>query len=71
VAQACRPDAPAGLAEQLHALTRSLAADNDMPAEFRALGRVLSAVLSGERDPDLSALPTELAQAVRAMIAGI
>jgi hypothetical protein len=42
-----------------------------MPAEFRALGRTLNAVLSGERDPDLSALPDGLAQAVRAMVAGI
>ncbi len=71
VARACRPDAPAGMAEQLHALTRAISADANMPDEFRALGRALNAVLAGERTPDLAALPAELAERVRAVIAGI
>ncbi len=71
VAQACRPDAPAGLAARLHALTQQIATDASAPAEIRALGRALNAVLSGDRAPDLSALPTELADAMRALIAGI
>src|SRR6266511_1901008 len=53
VAQACRPDAPAGLAERLHAFTRGLAGNAGAAPEHRALGRALNAVLSGERAPDL------------------
>jgi tetratricopeptide (TPR) repeat protein len=71
VAQACRPDAPAGLAEQLHALTRNISTDASMPDDIRALGRALNAVLSGERAPDLSALPPELADAVRELLAAL
>jgi len=44
VAQACRPDAPAGQAEQLHAFTRGMSADASMPDEIRALGRALNAI---------------------------
>jgi hypothetical protein len=68
VAQACHPDAPPGLAEQLHALTRQMSGDPNAPAEIQALGRVLNRVLSGDRDPDLSALPPELAEAVRKLL---
>jgi hypothetical protein len=71
VAQACRPDAPAGLAEKLHGFTRRLATDANQPGEIQALGRILNAILSGERAPDLSALPEGLAEAVRRMIEGI
>jgi hypothetical protein len=71
VALACRSDAPPGLAEQLHAATRTMAADTDVPAELRALGRALNAVLSGDRDPDLSALPPELAEALRRLLTTI
>jgi len=71
VALACTPSAPPGLAAQLHAATRDMAAAPDAPAEVRALGRALNAVLSGDRNPDLSALPPELAEAVRAMLAQI
>jgi tetratricopeptide (TPR) repeat protein len=69
VAQACQPDAPAGLAAQLHAVTQGLATDAGMPAEVRALGRALNAVLSGDRAPDLTALPPQLAGAVRELVA--
>ena len=71
VAQACRPDAPAGLAAHLHATTQGLATDTAQPAEIRALGRALNAILSGERNPDTSALPPALAEAVRALVAQI
>ena len=71
VARACQPGAPAGLAEQLRDLTRGLASDAGTPAEYRALGHVLNAVLSGERALDLAGLPEDMARAVRGMIAGI
>jgi hypothetical protein len=71
VAQACRPDVPASLAEHLHGFTRNLSMDADQPAEIQALGRILNAILSGERAPDLSALPAGLAGAVRRMIEGM
>ncbi|MBC8450228.1 MAG: hypothetical protein H8D78_21050 [Chloroflexi bacterium] len=71
VALACTPDAPPGLAEQLHGLTHTIATDPNAPPEFRALGRVLNAVLSGERAPDTSALPPEWADKVREMLAAL
>ena len=71
VARACRPEAPPGLAEQLHVATRNMAAQAGLPEELRALGRVLNHILSGERDPDLLALSPELADAVREMLAGL
>jgi len=64
VAAACGPDAPAGLGEHLFGLTGQLARDAQLPAEFRAVGRVLNGILAGERAPDLDDLPPELAQAV-------
>jgi len=69
IAQACTPSAPPGLGEQLFGLTRSMSTDPDAPPEVHALGRALNAVLSGERAPDLSALPPELAEGVRRMLA--
>jgi tetratricopeptide (TPR) repeat protein len=71
VAQACRPDAPPQLGEQLYALTQQLARDPRLPAEIQALGRILNRILCGEREPDLSALPPELAQAVEQLLAAI
>jgi len=71
VARACGPDAPPGLAEQLHGATRNMATQADLPEEVRALGRVLNRVLSGERDPDLSGLPPQLADAVQGMLVGL
>jgi hypothetical protein len=71
VATACSPAAPVGLGEQFFGLTRGLAGDARLPAEIRGLGRVLNEVLAGKRDPDLSALPPELADKVRAMLAGL
>lgn len=71
VGAACQPGAPAGLAEQMHALTRQLATNGQMPPEAQALGRILNAILSGERNPDLSALPEQLAQPVQALLAAL
>lgn len=69
VGAACMPGASAGLAEQMHALTRQLATDSQMPPEVQAFGRILNAILSGERNPDLTALPQQLAQPVQALLA--
>jgi len=68
IVQACRPDAPPSLAEQLHASTRAMSADPNAPAELRALFSVLNQILSGERAPDLAALPPELADLVRGIL---
>jgi len=69
VVLACTLQAPPGLAEQLYGTTREMATRRDAPPEIRALGRALNAVLSGERDPDLSALPPALAEKVRKVLA--
>ncbi|MFQ5342662.1 MAG: tetratricopeptide repeat protein, partial [Anaerolineae bacterium] len=66
VAQACRGDSALG--RQLFQLTQQMAGDATLPAEHRALGRVLTHILAGERTPDLSALPPELAQPVHEML---
>ncbi|MBL7063667.1 MAG: hypothetical protein ISS49_05585 [Anaerolineae bacterium] len=71
VAQAGTEQAPPGLGEQLFGLTRAMATQPQAPAEMRELGRVLNHVLSGERAPDLSALPPELAAKVRQMLAAL
>ena len=54
--------------EQLFGLTGQLARDARVPPELRALGRVLNGILAGERAPDLSALPPELAQAAAQLL---
>lgn len=68
VAQAIRPGAPAGLSAQLHELTQTLAHSPEAPPEIRALGQALNAILSGDRDPDLTALPPELAAAIQQIL---
>jgi hypothetical protein len=67
VATAVRPEAPAGLGEQLFAATQAMAAQANAPAEMRALGRVLNHILSGDTEPDLAALPPEWAAKIRAV----
>jgi hypothetical protein len=69
VVAACQPDAPAGLAEQMRAATRGMAAQPNLAPELRELGRVLNLILSGERHPDLSALHPQLVEVVRAVLA--
>ena len=71
VVQACRPNAPPGLAEQLDHATRGMATQPNAPSGIRELGRVLNAILAGERDFDLSALPSELADKVRGVLAAL
>ena len=65
----CQPDAPEGLTEQLLGATRGMAAQPTAPAGMRELGRVLNAILSGERNPDLADLPPDLADKVRGVLA--
>ncbi len=69
VVRACMPDAPAGLAEQMRAATRGMATQAHLSPELQELGRVLNQILSGERNPALTALPPQLARAVRQMLA--
>jgi hypothetical protein len=71
IAQACSPDAPAGLHEQLYNATRGMATQLNAPSGIRELGRVLNAILAGEREFDLSALPPQLADKVRDVLARI
>jgi len=68
IAAACQPDAPDGLAEQLLGATRGMAAQPTVPTGMRELGRVLNAILSGERDPDLAGLPPDLADKVHKLL---
>jgi len=65
---ACSAGAPPGLSEIVHMVTHQMANDANAPGEVRALGRVLNRILSGDRMPDLSALPDELAAPVRALL---
>jgi len=68
IVQACRPHAPAGLGEQLWNATRGMATQASAPSGIREMGRALSEILSGERAPDLSALPPQLADKVRGVL---
>lgn len=71
VVVAARGEGPPDLGVQLHATTHGLATAPDMPPELQALGRILNAILSGDRDPDLSALPPQLVAAVQQVLARI
>ena len=68
IVAACQPDAPDGLAEQLLGATHGMAAQPTAPAGMRELGRVLNAILSGERNPDLADLPLDLADKVHKLL---
>jgi glyoxylate reductase len=68
IVQACRPDAPPGLGEQLYNATRGMATHASAPSGIREMGRALNEILSGERAPDLSALPPQLADKVRSVL---
>jgi len=67
VARAAGGDSALG--QQLWPATEQMARDPALPPEIRELGRVLNHILAGERNPDLSSLPPELAAAVREMLA--
>jgi hypothetical protein len=68
VIRACKPDTPAGLARQMHAATLGMATQPNLQPELRELGRVLNKILSGDRNPDLSALHPQLAERVTVML---
>jgi hypothetical protein len=70
VALACQPNAPPQLVEQMHGIAQSLQSP-EAPPEMHALGRVLAVILSGERHPDLSALPPELASKIRELLVAL
>ena len=57
------------LGGQLFGLFQQMAADPNQPDEVKALAKVLLRILIRDDNPDLSALPDELAQAVRALVA--
>ena len=42
-----------------------MAADSNVPAEMRELGRVLQRIMIGDKNADLSSLPKEWAELVR------
>jgi len=55
-------------AEEYFKSAQKMAADSSVPAEMRALGRVLQRIMIGDKNVDLSSLPREWAEAVeRAM----
>ena len=64
VGQACQPDAPAEQFRQFFNATLNMTRQPQVSPEVRALGRVLHAILTGERQPDLASLPTLLAAKV-------
>jgi len=68
VVRACKPDAPAGIVEQMLAATRGMALQPNLAPELRELGRVLNQILTGEHDPDLRALHPQLAERVRRVL---
>lgn len=66
VEQAVRGDRK--LRAQLFRTMQRLANHPSAPCEERALGAVISQVLMGDRDPDLSSLPGEIAEEVRLLL---
>ncbi len=68
VVEACQPGAPAELKAQMLQATQGMAFQAGAPPELNALGSVLNRMLTGERNPDLAALPPQLAEVVRAML---
>lgn len=71
VGSACRPDAQPGLSAALFGLTQQLSSDTNVPPEIRALGKVLTLILTGDRSPNLAGLPEELAEPVRKLLASL
>jgi hypothetical protein len=71
VGQACRSNAPAELGEQLYNATLGMSKQANGAPAMRELGRILNAILCGERQPDLAALPAPLAAKVQALLASL
>ncbi|MBI5029814.1 MAG: hypothetical protein HZB51_04755 [Chloroflexi bacterium] len=68
VTQACKPDAPPGLKEQLQNATQGMLVQPDNPPELKQLARVLQAILAGDRNPDLLTLDPQLIGPVRQIL---
>jgi hypothetical protein len=68
VTRACQPDAPAGLAEQMQTATRGMATQANLHPALQELGCILTAILAGERNPDLSELPNNVAARIKEML---
>jgi len=68
VTEACRPDAPPEMREQLMNATQGMARQADSPPELRELGRILTQILAGNRNPDLLTLHPQLIGRVRQML---
>jgi hypothetical protein len=68
VTKACKSDAPAGLREQLQNATQGMIIQADNPPELKQLGRVLQAILAGDRSPDLLTLDPQLIAPVRQIL---
>ncbi len=68
VTDACQPNAPAGMREQMLNATQGMALQPDSPPELRELGRVLTQILAGNRNPDLLTLHPQLIGRVRQML---
>ena len=68
VTQACQPGAPAEMKEQLLGATQGMMMQANNPPELRELGRVLTAILAGDRNPNLLALDPQLIGPVRELL---
>lgn len=68
VTQACKPDAPVGLKEQLQNATQGMLLQANNPPELKQLARVLQAILAGDRKPDLLVLDPQLIGPVRQIL---
>jgi hypothetical protein len=71
VAVACKPGTPEDLSERMRAATQGMATQPSLQPELRELGRVLNLILSGERNPDVSALHPQLADEVRKVLGNL
>ncbi len=68
VVTACRPNPPPGIRDMLLKLTQQMSTDPNAPPGVNELGRVLDAVLKGERNPDMTGMPPELVAMLRKML---
>ncbi len=71
VRQSQSKDAMPGMSAIVHTVTGQMAGDASLPAEFRTMGRILQQIVSGERQPDLTGLPPELSEKVRALLGAL
>lgn len=53
---------------QLHRVFQRLACLQEAPAEERRLGEILARLLIGDRQPDLTGLPKDMAEEIRALL---